>query len=387
MGNATFLRTVQVVNVRWYNATAWYGVTLAHALQTAGHPSLVVGLAGTPPLDRARELGLDTVSLPLNSANPRVLGGLWRDLDRLLRGFRPDVVNCHRGEAFILWALLKRRHRFALVRTRGDQRLPRDNTPNRWLHRRAADAVVATNSVMARHFVRALGVPPGRVHTIPGGVDTARFRPDAAARQAVRARYGFADQDMVLGIVGRMDEVKGMRETVRAMGMARPALEASGRRVRLLLIGFPSQFSEADAARWSMEAGLGPLGERVCLTGRVERPEECINALDLGVLASLGSEAIARAALEIMACGVPLVSSRVGVMPDLLPAEYLFAPGDIPAMAAMLERGGDASWRATLQQACFNRIFQSPGLRLEDFRDQTLDLYRSILPGHTVHPA
>ena len=39
------IRSIQVVNVRWYNATAWYGVTLAHALQTAGHPTLVAGLS------------------------------------------------------------------------------------------------------------------------------------------------------------------------------------------------------------------------------------------------------------------------------------------------------------------------------------------------------
>lgn len=381
MPAANVIRSIQVVNVRWYNATAWYGVTLAHTLQAAGHPSLVVGLEGTAPLDKARELGLETAALPLNSLNPLTLGGLVRCMDRLLRAFRPDVVNCHRGEACVLWALLKRRHAFALVRTRGDQRLPRNNMPNRLIHRRAADAVVATNSLMAGHFARALGVPPARVHTILGGVDTGRFKPDAAARQAVRAMFGFTDQDLVLGVVGRMDAVKGMRETVQALGGARSALEASGLRPRLLLIGFSSQFTEADAARWSLEAGLGPLGERVFVTGRVDRPEDYINALDLGVLASLGSEAIARAALEIMACGVPLTSSRVGVMPDLLPEEYLFHPGDIPAMAVMLERGGDAGWRAALQRACFNRIFQPAGLRLEDFREQTLDLYRAVLPG------
>lgn len=383
MRDVNVIRSIQVVNVRWYNATAWYGVTLAHALQAAGHPSLVVGLEGTAPLDKARELGLETAVLPLNSLNPLTLGGLVRRMDRLVRAFRPDVVNCHRGEACVLWALLKRRHAFALVRTRGDQRLPRDNMPNRLLHRRAADAVVATNSLMAGHFVRALGVPPARVHTVLGGVDTRHFKPDAAARHAVRAMFGFTDQDLVLGVVGRMDEVKGMRETVQALGWARSALEAAGWRPRLLLIGFSSQFTEADVERWSVEAGLGPLGERVFVTGRVDRPEDYINALDLGVLASLGSEAIARAALEIMACGVPLTSSRVGVMPDLLPEEYLFQPGDIPGMAAMLERGGDAAWRTALRRACFNRIFQATGLRLEDFRDQTLELYRAVLPGHT----
>ena len=52
------MRTIQVVNVRWYNATAWYGVTLAHCLQKAGHESIVAGLEGTPPLEKAKECDL-----------------------------------------------------------------------------------------------------------------------------------------------------------------------------------------------------------------------------------------------------------------------------------------------------------------------------------------
>lgn len=371
----TAIRSIQVVNVRWYNATAWYGVTLAHALQSAGHPALVVGLPDTPPLRKAQELGLETCALPLNSLNPLTLAALGGRMDRLLRDFRPDVVNCHRGEAFILWALLKKRHGFGLVRTRGDQRLPRGNMPNRILHQRAADAVVATNSRMARHFVDALGVPPHRVHSILGGVDTRRFRPDPRARHEVRAHCGFTDSDFVMGVVGRMDEVKGMRETIRALALARPHLEERGRHARLLLIAFPSQYGEADAARWTAEAGLGELGENVRISGRVERPEDWINALDLGVLASLGSEAIARAALEIMACGVPLVSTRVGVMSDLLPDRYLCEPGDESALADLMVTCGDETERVALRQVCARRMTD---LDVGDFCGQTLDLYRTI---------
>lgn len=377
-GGGMAVRSIQVINVRWYNATAWYGVTLAHALQASGQPALVVGLADTPPLARARELGLETRALPLNSLQPATLLSLWGEMDRLLREFRPHVVNCHRGEAFVLWALLKKRHGYALVRTRGDQRLPRNTLPNRLLHQRAADAVVATNNRMARHFTDALGVPAGRVRTILGGADKERFRPDPAARRAVRERCGFTDDDFVVGVVGRMDEVKGMRELVRALALARPLLEAVGRRPRLLLIAFPSHYTEADAARWAAEAGLGNMGETVFVTGRVERPQDWINALDLGVLASLGSEAIARAALEIMACGVPLVSTRVGVMPDLLPAEYLCAPGDESALSGLLAACGDDVRRQALRRVCAERM---AGLGLDDFRDQTLALYRSLVAG------
>lgn len=369
------MRIIQVVNVRWYNATAWYGVTLARALQDAGHTSLVVGLAGTPALARAHELGLETMALPLNSMGR--LPRLWSDMDRLVREFQPDIVNCHRGESFILWGLLKHRHKFTLVRTRGDQRPPKSGPINRYLHGQVADALVATNSVNAQRFREILGVDAAKIGVIVGGVDTDRFAPNQEARQRIRALLGFDEHDFVIGLVGRMDEVKGIRETIFALAHAQELL---GQRLRLLLIGFESQYNAADVACWVSEAGLGSLGEAVQITGKVERPQDYINALDLGVVASLGSEAIARAALEIMACRVPLISSHVGVMPDLLPVEVLFPPAHIEAMAALFVKSAtDTAWRENLREACFKRIVCSAGLSLADFCNQTLSLYHNAI--------
>ena len=373
------MRTIQVVNVRWYNATAWYGVTLARCLQQAGHPSLVAGLAGTPPLEKAQEMGLPTVELPFNSQTPGKLMELWHGMDRLVRDFRPDIVNCHRGEAFVLWALLKKRHGFGLVRTRGDRRLPRGGAVNRWLHCSAADAVIATNSLMTRHFAEVLKVPSSRLHTILGGVDTARFHADAAAREEMRRRYGYTDEHVVMGLLGRMDEVKGIRESIIALARAR-SLSPEACRLRFLVIGFDSEFSTADVARWTKEAGLGGLGDIVTVTGKVDRPEAVINALDFGILASLGSEAIARAALEIMASSVPLISSTTGVMPDLIPERYSFAPGDTEAMARLMVQAMDDAWRAGLAGYCRERVFGG-GLRLEDFLASTMSVYEGIDAG------
>ena len=374
------MRTIQVVNVRWYNATAWYGVTLADCLQNAGHETIVAGLGGTPPLDVARKLGLKTVALPFNTNAPADIARCWHGMHDLVRTFRPDVVNCHRGEAFILWAFLKKKYGFALVRTRGDRRLPQKGFVNRWLYCSASDAVIATNSVMARHLSGVMGVPPAKLHTILGGVDTGRFRPDAEQRADMRRAYGYGDEDVVMGLLGRMDEVKGIRETICALAKAR-ALDPRGRKLKLLIIGFESQHTLQDVAQWSQENGLGPLGDAVKVTGRVEKPEAVINALDFGILSSLGSEAIARAALEIMASRVPLISSTTGVMPDLIPSEYSFTPGDTGAMAQRMAAMLDSGPRRALAGICEARIF-SGKLRLSDFLAETLAVYDSVTERH-----
>ena len=376
------LRTLQVVNVRWFNATAWYGLKLAHLLRRAGHESHVAALAETDTFRKAEALGLDPVPLPLNATNPLTLPALWAKMRRLLRDVRPHVVNCHRGESFVFWGLLKERGQYALVRTRGDQRLPKKNLPNRLLHAHAADAVIAPNSVMARHFIHGMGVPAPRVHTIFGGVDTALFRFDPAGRAAVRARYGFADDHFVVGLLGRFDHVKAQRETLLALGRL---IRAGFSRVRLLLIGFPTAVSGEQVESWIREAGVAG---HVAITGKVEDVPACLSALDMGVVPSLWSETIARAALEMMACGLPLVATSVGVMPDLLPREALIAPegwrspavlaAALPeALAAMVRRGMESpEWLNELARRNVERIAT---LRDEDFLEQSLAVYAEAL--------
>ena len=79
-------------------------------------------------------------------------------------------------------------------------------------------------------------VPAERLHMILGGVDTERFRFEPEGRAEVRARYGFTDDECVVGLLGRFDLVKGQRETIAALAK----LVGEGvRNIRLLLLGFP----------------------------------------------------------------------------------------------------------------------------------------------------
>ncbi len=365
------LRTVQIVNVRWFNATAWYGLELARLLNAAGHESRVIALAGTETFAKAESMGLHPLAMPLNATNPLEFPGLLRSMSGFVHTFRPQVVNCHRGESFLFWGMLKPAGGYALVRTRGDQRLPKGNLPNRFLHTRVADAVVATNSVMARHFSEKMHVPAERLYTILGGVDTARFRFDAEGRAAVRARYGFTDDECVVGLLGRFDRVKGQKETIEAVARL---VGAGVRHIRLLLLGFSTATLQEEVEEWIRGANM----ERyVTITGKVDDVAACLSALDVGLVASLWSETIARAALEIMACGRPLISTSVGVMPDLLPASALVAPGDVGALAESIRRAAtDEPWRRELAASCTRRI---ASLRDQDFLDQTLAMYESAL--------
>lgn len=362
------MRSIQVVNVRWFNATAWYGMYLSRLLLEDGHDVLVLGLPGTLSARKGKEWGLPMRLLDLNTATPWGIAALYGKLKRLVTEFKPDVVNCHRGESYLLWGLLKKEMgSFRLIRTRGDQRLPKANLVNRWLHNDVSDAVITTNSPMTRHFQDVFKVPQGKLHQILGGVDTSVFYPDPAARARIRAELGYGDNDFVVGLLGRFDRVKGQHELIQAVSR----LHAQGMtNIRLLLLGFDSATPESTVRDWIAEHGIGSI---TTITGKRPDIAACLNALDLGVVASLWSETIARAALEIMATGVPLIGTDVGVMPDLLQPEALFSAGDVDALEQTIRAAAtEPGLTETLCQAQRRRMADLSG---RDFLSRTLAVY------------
>lgn len=370
--NKDKLRIIQAINVRWLNATAWYGLWLAKLLCEAGHDCRVIAVPGTDTWRKAEDWGFTPLDMDLNNSNPIRLAASYARLRRLIGEYKPHIVNCHRGEGFFLWATLRKQlNSFALIRTRGDQRRPRDDFLNKWLHNHAADALVATNTVMANYFTRHMGTPPRQMHTILGGVDQGFFHFDPVGRAALRREFNFADNDTVIGLLGRFDTVKDQPSVISACA----ALRQEGRPVRLLLIGdATSNVSRTEIQKRLEETNLS---EFSVITGKRADVPACISAMDIGIVASLGSETIARAALEIMACRRPLISTNVGVMPDLLPEEALIPPGQPAAMAKKIAQVMDEpNFSRSLLADAARRL---PDLSGPAFVHKTLEVYQLAL--------
>ncbi len=384
------MRITQIINVRWFNATAWYALFLSRLLLEAGHEVRVLALPGTESFAKAAEMGLNPQPLQLNSNNPLTLAQALLGAVRHLQTFRPHIVNCHRGEGFLLWGILRMLgFPFALVRTRGDQRPPRTNIINKILYNSLADALISTNSQTTQALAKTLHCRT--VHTILGGVDTRVFFKDAVGRERVRAEFNFSESDLVVGILGRFDAVKGQLELIEAIGNIRSTLNTSGAtcssaapssiapdtsgtgkapQIKLMLMGFSTSLSQA-----AVEEALTrhKLADCAVITGKRADVAACISAMDLGVIASQGSEAIARAAFELMSCDIPLIGTCVGVMPDLLPNWALVPPANPEALQKLLTQAiCQQGFRAKLLQAAQNRIAD---LSEKDFLRSTLSVY------------
>jgi D-inositol-3-phosphate glycosyltransferase len=196
-----------------------------------------------------------------------------------------------------------------------------------------ADRIVAANVVERAHLVWYYGARAERVAVIPCGVDTELFQPmDAAvAKDLLELPPG-----PLLLYVGRLEPIKGLETLLEAM----TRLDAA---VRLLIIGGDQDEPEnGHAAHLRARVATLGLSRRVHFLGA--QPQERLRlfyaAADATVMPSY-YESFGMVALEAMACGSPVVASRVGGLTTTVQdglTGHLVPDGDPAALAECLVR-------------------------------------------------
>ena len=201
---------------------------------------------------------------------------------------------------------------------------------------RDAEAFVAMSSVIRDEFLAAK-VPEIRVHLIPHGVDTVRFRPASAdEKTALRAGLAWPTAAMVVVYTGRLLRGKGLETLLFAFRQ----VAASEPAALLVLVGSGGgQALSVEEELRDMAAGPGLAG-RVVFTGRVSNVPDFLRAADVFAFPS-EFEALGLSLIEACACGLPAVASRTGGIVDVVEdgrSGLLVPPGDPAALAGALVR-------------------------------------------------
>ena len=233
-------------------------------------------------------------------------------MDRILMSYQPDIIIANRGEFFgyFAWKRITRQN-FNLVRVRGDIRPPRNGFFNRVMHNRCTDAIICSGEFIADSYRKNLKTPDSALNVVYGGVDTKKFKKSEFARIKIRDEFGFAQDDHVVGIVGRFDPIKGHENLIKAVGK----VYREGRRnIRLVIAGFDAVSQTESIRKYIYDNGIEDI---TTITGFREDIADIYNSFDVCVVSSLGSEAICRVGMEAMACGVPLITSDTGVLPEI----------------------------------------------------------------------
>jgi len=210
----------------------------------------------------------------------------------------------------------------------------------------AADRIVASTVVERAHLIEHYAADPSRIAVIPCGVDTELFMPGAQA--AARAALGLGDEPHLL-YVGRQTPIKGLETLLDAMAR----LRAAGTPARLSIVGGDAD-EPLDGHEAALRERLGRLGLGKAVTFVGAQPQDRLPAwyvaADATVLPSY-YESFGMVALEAMACGSPVVASRVGGLQTTVRDRVtglLVREHDPAALAEALERllgDEDLRWR------------------------------------------
>lgn len=344
----------------WDSGLTEYALTLAKAQTEAGHEVLFFAPKGSHAEAKARHIGLKTALFPQNKL---ASGGAMR----ALLAFKPQVLDAHTGAshswAAVMTAFLP--GKTALIRTRADARPVRKKPLASILWARTSGFIGANSRITGEFRALFHEAPPSA--TVVQGIADRKTPPDEPGSGAT------------IGMIGRLDPVKGHECAIKAFALLVKELPQA----RLHIAGEDKNIKAADLQNLCGKLGVA---DKVKFSGRLPDIEEFMDGCALGIVPSLGSEAVSRSAIEWQRNGRPVLASRVGGMEDLVDngvSGLLLPPGDAQALSAALLRLLSAPDKirgmGAAARARYEKLFTP-----RKFAEDTLSFYEATLR-HTAH--
>ena len=307
---------------------------------------------------QARAVGIAAFGPGLASSVPRVGIGTFRHFWGRPRRRPRRIWHARRNVEMLAGVVMRDvlRMKLALVFTSASQR--RHTRWSRFLIARM-DAVIATSAKTAGYLQR----PSTVIHH---GIDMGSFAPAADKAEARRA-VGLPDHLRMIGCFGRIRAQKGTDVFVDALIRVLPDHPGWGGVVLGRATGAHTAFFAEQRAKVE-KAGLA---DRILFPGEVATSDitRWYRALDLYV-APQRWEGFGVTPLEAMACGVPVVATRVGAFEELVAEGQtgaIIPPSDVPAMAeavvAFVQLGD--SGRVAMAEAARRHVVENHSIETE----------------------
>ncbi len=167
-----------------------------------------------------------------------------------------------------------------------------------------ADMVIS-NSHAGKKYAIKHGFPESKIEVVPNGIDTARFLCDQETRCRIRESFGIPDNKKVIGMVSRLDPMKGYEVFLHAAAL----LVEEYNDVVFAGVGHGAPEYEDYLKRLAADLGLE---DKMMWLGADLDSAEIYCAYDIMTSASLYGEGFSNVVGEAMSCGVPCVVTDVG---------------------------------------------------------------------------
>lgn len=286
------------------------------------------------------------------------LGAIW-NLYKIIKREKVDIVSTHSGKDAWLGVIAAKLAGVKAVRTRHLQ-TPITSPRSYNLH----DKVVAV-SEFVREDLQARGVEESRLETIHDGISLAKFQPCRTGK--LRRELGVGEETILLGIVAVLRIAKGHKLLLEALS------KIENPNLKLLIIGDGPQRENI-----ALEIARLGLSERVVMLGHREDVAEIMPELDIFVLPSQ-MEALGTAILEASACGVAVVGSRVGGIPECVRENGVtFQSGEVDSLVKALKELIDDPKRR-VRMGLLGREMVEREFSVEAMTQKTEALYEALV--------
>ena len=240
----------------------------------------------------------------------------FKAVSRLLKIFKaekPDVIHCHAAMSARIAGRLYKRAKIVYTRHSVFEPSPAISRGigkriNGFVNNATADRIIAVADA-AKDNLTKTGVSDKKITVIQNGVEPLKPLPESE-KQKIRSEYGVGENDFILGIAARLNEVKGHIYILEALKML---IDDGITNAKLIIAGTGDY--EDTIRRKIAELNLG---ENVVMAGFVKDVSGFMNILSVNVNASFGTEATSLALLEGMSLGVPAVVSDFGGNPGVI---------------------------------------------------------------------
>jgi glycosyltransferase involved in cell wall biosynthesis len=293
---------------------------LTRELRARGHEPLVVGVAGSPLVERAHTAGLATAAVRMRAD--------WdlhsaKRVRSLIRTWKPDVVHAHdaRSHAVAMLAMAGRRT-IPLVVTR---RVTFEPSSIRLKYGKRVARFIAISDAVREAMTRA-GIDESRIDIVHSGVPA----PVVVRARNWRQELGWPADSIVVGIVGAMTAEKGIDAVRQIIDGLTPH---AARRTRVVFLG-------------GDRGGPGRIGEvETFQAGFLLDIYDAMAGLDV-LWHPARNEGLGTSIIDALALGIPPVAFSVGGIPEIVrdgEEGFLVPLGDIRKFAeahlALLDDG------------------------------------------------
>jgi glycosyltransferase involved in cell wall biosynthesis len=349
---------------------AWGGtelhlLNLSHQLVGRGHNVTVACRPDGWVHNKAREMGLQTLSATVLRQQDWTDYKVFRDW---CRANHCDVLHAHWStDAFVPASAARAAGVPVRLMTRHSP-YPFKTPLGRWIFTDLLyNRLIAISQSVANTLVRC-GVPKRKMTVVHHGTDIGAFEQTTLPASEVRGDLGLRDDDVAVGIIGRIAQEKGHRYLYEAIGQLGANLP-----VRAVVVGDGPDGESGRA--YVREHGLE---NQVIFSPFRADVNNVFNALDIVVVPSTWEEPCSAVIQQAMALSRPVIGTRTGGTPEMVQdgvTGLLVAPADSASLADGIARlASDRDLRKRMGVAGRARVEQF--FSLAGMTDKVVDIYR-----------